>query len=220
MKIGYANFWGCWKDDRLDEHMLGFLEAGVDVGGYWWNDPTYDWSKQVDKCMEFVDPFMKWLKIISADIEQSQGNVWIQRKKPKKQVLGWGKLDPNKISDAGYYMMNEFEKRTNSEPITYTRTSFINEFSPTMTAWLKLWGVWLAAYPSSRVITCDKAEAEAKGFTFCATWKEYFENFAPKPTMSISLPKGIMKWKIWQFSGDRVKLPGSGSYMDLNWVRS
>jgi hypothetical protein len=218
MKIGYANSWGCWKDSRLDQHMAGFRRVGVDTGGFWWNDPTYNWLKQLDACMKMIDQYLAGLKIISADIEQSQGNLWIQRKN-KKPVLGWGKLNPNQISDAGYYMMNGFEKRVDIEPITYTRTSFVNEFSPTMAAWLKLWGIWLAAYPSSRVITCDKAEAVAKGFTYCPTWKEYFEKYAPKPTMPIALPKGITKWKIWQFSGDRVKLPGSGSYMDLNWIR-
>jgi len=220
-KAGYgynnAGSRGSAKDKQFKYNIEQTLKYGMKAASYWWNHPTEDWNRQVNTYLDQIKGMP--LSFAAVDIEQAEGYVWVLNKKKTNYIWARATLSSTQISAAGSYMCELLDKALNIPIAVYTSTWFISGNSPKIAEWLPKYWTWLASYPSSHIYTCDKKEAEAKGFTYCATWQEYFSKYAPKPTQIIALPRGISKWKLWQFSGDRVKLPGSQSYMDLNWFR-
>lgn len=221
-KAGYgynnAGARGSKKDSLFKKNIEMSLKYGMKVAAYWWNHPTEDWNRQVDVFLDTIKGLP--LTFATVDVEQSSGYVWTLNKKKNKYMWTIGQIDSSQISNAGAYMCEMLDRALSIPICVYTRTSFIMGYSQKMLEWLPKYWVWLASYPDSRVYTCDKREALTKGFTYCATWQEYFQKYAPKTSTKIALPRGVANWKLWQFSGDRVKLPGSRSYLDLNWFRS
>lgn len=211
-KIGQWNY----KDPLFDTHMAGGSKAGIEhIGGYWYVNPNYDWRKQMAALQKALGSWS--LEFAAADVEEAFEYLWIPKNK-KKGYWKTNRVSGAKIADTGWNVLNGISA-LGLPAWLYSRTSFINEYSPQMLSYAYKYPNWLAAYPSKRVITCDAAEATANGYTYCGSWKEYFDKFAPPPTMAIALPKGVTAWKSWQFTGDCVKLPGTGGYIDLDYVR-
>jgi hypothetical protein len=221
MGYGYTNSNGArgsWKDSRFRSNSAGAIKAGLKYAGFWWTHPLEDLNRQVKTIIEQSKDIP--LEFIANDMEQTDGFGRVWNKKRKRWIFEHiTKISANQISYAGQYINAELDKAFEIPILTYTRNSFIDEFAPDMLHWMKNYGYWISQLPFEHVFTCDKAEAEAKGFTYCPTWKEYFEKYAVKPDAKVILPEGITDWKIRQFSFDKVKLPGSSSYMDLNWMK-
>lgn len=217
-KIGYGynnnGSRGSVKDKKFLSYIEGALKQGLGTAGYWWNHPTEDWNRQVDTCLDAIRNVP--LKFLSVDVEQNKGSV-LQQNNKGKWVWGPGTFSSSQISGAGQFMAAALDDLY--KVLVYTRTDFIYSSSPKMLDWMIRYGLWLAAYPDSHVYTCDKWVAEDKGFTYCPTWQDYMTKHAPKPDTALVLPKGITSWYMWQFTGDRVKLPGLGGYTDLNYLR-
>lgn len=212
VKIGQRNY----VDPLFTKHIQNALANGGQVAGYWLTDPTYEYKKQVDILCKAIDPYLSQVKFVANDMELHEKYLWVQKNK-KKGYWKVSEVSGDIISDVNWNINNLLHAMIGNV-ITYTRTSFVNDYAKKSLTWLYKWPVWLAAYPSTRVITSDKVTAVQKAYTYCATWEEYLNKWAPKP-MAITLPAGVKEWSIWQFSGDRVMLPGCGGYMDLNWVR-
>lgn len=222
-KIGYGytnsgGSSGCFKDSKFRTNAVGALKTGLKYAGYWWTHPLEDWNRQiktvVDQCKDIP------LEFIANDMEQTDGFGKVYDKKKKKWVTQHiTKIPASQISNAGQFITEGLDKAFDIPILTYTRNSFITEFAPQMLTWMKNYGYWICQVPFERVFTYIKAEAELKNYTYCPTWKEYLDKYAPKPESPVYLPNGISAWKIWQFSIDHVKLPGSESYMDLNWLK-
>jgi hypothetical protein len=222
MGYGYTNqsgTSGSQKDSRFRSNAPLIAKAGMKYAGYWWTHPLEDLNRQVKTIVDQAKDID--LKFIANDMEQTDGFGKVYDKKKKKWITQHiNKISASQIDYAGKYICAELDKIFDIPILVYTRNSFIDEFAPEMIHWMQKYGYWISQLPFEHVYTCDKAEAEAKGFTYCATWKEYMDKYAIKPGAKVYLPNGITDWKIRQFSFDKVKLPGSSSYLDLNWVKA
>ncbi|MBA4420280.1 MAG: hypothetical protein C0391_03960 [Anaerolinea sp.] len=217
-KVGYgfntSGYRGSVKDKKFRSYIDGALKYNLKTAGYWWNHPTEDWNRQVDTCLDAVRDAP--LHFLSVDMEVGRGSIRIQNNKGK-WIWRDGVFPNSQISGAGQFMCEALDDLY--KVLVYTRTGFILEYSPKMLDWMVKYGLWLAAYLDTHIYTCDKRVAESEGFTYCPTWKSYMDVFASKPDSKLALPRGIASWFMWQFTGDRVKLPGLKSYTDLNWLR-
>jgi len=211
-KIGQWN----WKDALWDKHAAGALDAGLALEGYWWSTPAYNHLQQVDILEKAIKPYP--LQGLWVDVEQSHGQIAIWNKRHTRQLFSMGKFSSSQINTAALGIASVLDT-LHTVPIgIYTRTSFILEFCPSMLLWLKQYRLWLSAYLNTHIYTIDKAYAEQKGFTYVTGWEDYLQHYASPPNSVLALPKG-QQWDMWQFTGDRVKLQYTGSYMDLNYRR-
>lgn len=216
IKAGQRN----WKDVLLDRHATGAIGAGLQIAFYWYLAPDYPWEKQMRLYEEVTKRYRA--KFMAVDIEEKYKYVFAKKKWIRRL------LSSTDIHLSAWNSVSYLAARHDCEIVPYTRTSYIKEYAPQLATWIYKYPVWLAAYPKIKnndgnygdwIVTCDEKEAAEKKFTYCPTWSEYLSAYAPMPHTLISLPRGVKEWKIWQFSGDRVKLPGTGSYIDINWVR-
>jgi hypothetical protein len=214
---------GQFKIDPLAErHAKGALDAGLLLAAYWYVQIDGDIGYQSRLFESIAKKYP--LRFVAPDIEQEEGYVPNGKKRGK-----YVKYSSKQINNSAWAITQYINKWRNCELLEYTRTSYIYDFCPQLDDWIINYPLWLAQYLYTKnkngdlgewVYTCDKALATLKGFTYCPTWEEYFELYAPKPNRSISLPNGATDWKIWQFTGDHVQLPGCGSSIDINWVKS
>jgi len=217
-KTGYANRWGNWKDDLFDQHILGAVHAGLDVASYWWVDPTKNAQEQVDAYLKFMGDKLKYMKFVSLDVEQEKAWNLTWNPKHTRQTRVFGRVKSDDVSNTSFLAAQLLAREVSVPVVIYTRTSYLREYSPRSFSWVCNYPLWLAMYPDTHVYTCDPKEASAKGFTYCPTWDSYLSAFAPDPDKTIVVtPPGCDKWFMWQFTGDRVKLPGTGSFMDINY---
>ena len=224
-KIGYGYYNsrganGSQKDSRFLSNGELALKAGLKYAGYWWQHPYEEIQRQVNTAMGQCANLD--IEFIANDVEQHNGfaPVW---NKARRRFLPQNvkAFDSKKISDVALAINERLDSYKKYPILTYTRNTFMYEYSPQMLTWMPRYDYWVVQTPYERVITCEKWEAEAFGFIYCPDWETYLRVYAIKPDGSypINLPYGIKYWKIWQFSIDHVKLPGSDSFMDLNWVR-
>lgn len=179
------------------EHVEGARKAGILVAGYHWNDPMYNDTAQVDF---FVSQLEKYdIHLAFVDVEQywQDWNEWYKQSITKI-------IDPKRISQSAYNVMTGLRNKGYNAQI-YSRWSFIKERSSQMETWIKPLDTWYAHYPYG-------------GGRVNANWQDfkvggrYFPGIK-QPT----LPVGT-NWKLWQFSGDKFILPGTGgSPIDLNY---
>jgi len=213
------------KDPLADKHAQGALDAGMILASYWYLQIDGDPGYQSEIFKSVTDKYN--FRFIAPDIEQQKGYSY--KKVKNKLRKKYGIYPSNQINDKAWAITKYIEKWKKCELLQYTRTSYIYEFSPQLDDWIINYSLWLAQYPftinkngdwGEWIYTWNKELADKKRFTYCPTWEEYFELYAPKPDRIIDLPNGAKDWKIWQFTGDRVCLPGTGSYIDINWVRT
>jgi GH25 family lysozyme M1 (1,4-beta-N-acetylmuramidase) len=100
-------------------------------------------------------------------------------------------------------MARQLKTRVDVPLVIYTRVSFITEYARPMLKWLANYPLWLAQYP---LLPVPKGKL---------TWENLHE-IHPRQTAPI-LPSGCSNWTFWQWSGDRVRLPGVRSCLDLNF---
>jgi hypothetical protein len=212
-------------DPLVHKHLSAALDAGMMVAGYWYAALDMNYQKQSDMFKSIAEKYH--LRFIAPDIEQEEGSYTKIVKNKLKHF--YGKYPQSIVKGNAWAFSEAVRKWCTCEFVEYTRTSYIEEFCPSLTSYFVQFPLWLAQYPwtvnkngvlGEWVYTCDKQVAHDKGFTLCETWEEYFDKYAPKPDWKVNLPPKATEWKIWQFTGDHVHLPGSGSYIDINWVKS
>jgi len=198
--------------------MEGILEAGLKTAAYWWQHPLEDWNRQLDAYLEQLDLYP--VKFAAVDFEETHADQKIFDKKKNKYIWKYQVISGEQISNCGEYLTDGVIKEGHN-PMTYTRKQYIDSFSPAMLKWINKYPIWLSAKPYEPCITDDRFESIIKGFKYCPTWDEWRAKYMldPEGPWKVKLPTGVAKWDIWQFSFDCVRLPGSASYMDLNWVR-
>lgn len=187
-------------DPKRDKHLKGAHSNLMLSGGYHWLDPMRPVKAQID---HFISGYSGLpCTILALDVEQywQEWSEWalhnITKRIPSKQISQW-------TLDSYEYLRSKV-----SNPIMiYTRTSFIKDHAPHMLEWLPSWTkenmLWLAAYPY------------AYGTTYC-TWEEFKTTYYPKID-GPRLPLGVSDPAMWQCSGDRFILPGTGGKkIDIN----
>lgn len=224
-KIGYGytnsgnGSRGCEKDKLFRKNADAALSAGLKYSGYWWTHPLEDWNRQVTTVLEQTKGLP--LEHLWVDMEQSNGYGRVWDKKVNKYVWKFQpKISGSTISAANQYILSELDKALEIPIGVYSRTSYFTEFSPQSLEWVKNYPYWQCQVKEDPIITCLEWEAKAKNFILCQSWEEYIAVYAKSPfTSKVYLPKNVKDWDMWQFSIDRVKLPGSDSFLDLNWYK-
>lgn len=173
-----------------DEHVTHARASGLEVGGYYWNDPlstsTYQAARIISECNRLGLRFA-WL-----DTEQwwSDWGLWY---KAVTNVIPWSdvpKFTQRKISDSSRQVLEMVKPQLNIPWGLYTGKWFPDQYALPMYEWVENWQTWLAQYVSK------------KG---AVTW-DYLSSL---PGSNHLVPLGTPK--IWQMSGSFV-YPGRSSW--------
>ena len=206
-----------YRDDKCKLHLAGAGAAGMHAGIYHWVDPQCSAQRQVNFLLESAHGLN--YQLICLDVEQhapwlvaypakplpkkargkpGQKNKWI-----RKQAAVSVNFSPRQISDCAEKMAQLLQARAELPLVIYTRVSFIVEYARPMLAWLKDYPLWLAQYP---LLPMPSGKL---------TW-ETLNQVYPRQSAPL-LPAGCSQWTFWQWSGDRLRLPGVSSCVDLNF---
>ena len=206
-----------YRDDQCKKHLAGAQACGLRTGIYHWVDPQCSPQKQVNFLLETVSTVQ--YEFICLDVEQHAPWLAAYPAKPvsrkaklkpgqkgkwtRKQAAPSVNFSPRQISDSAEKMAQLLRSRVDVPLVIYTRVSFIVEYARPMLTWLKTYPLWLAQYP---LLPVPKSKL---------TWENLHE---VHPRMaSPLLPTGCSDWTFWQWSGDRLRLPGVSSCLDLNF---
>ena len=184
------------------DHVEGARRVGMVVAGYHWNDPMLDDNKQIDFFASQLDKYD--IKLGYVDVEQYWQD-WAEFYQSLRDGTPITKIiTSSRISQSAYNMMTGLRNRGFSSQI-YTRWSFITGRASPMQLWIPSEESWYAHYPY-------------KIGRVNALWNDFLPGGKWYPTIPApSLPSNV-KWKIWQFSGDKFILPGTGGIpIDLNF---
>lgn len=185
-----------------EDHIKKARDVGMVVAGYHWNDPMLDDNKQIDFFASQLEKHNIELGFV--DVEQ----YWQDWTEFYAMLRGDGTItkfiSSTRISQSAYNMMTGLRNRGFNSQI-YTRWSFIDARSPVMKLWIPPEESWYAHYPYAT----GKVSISWDDIKLGGIWYPRI----PQPT----LPSGV-KWKMWQFSGDKFVLPGTGGIpIDLNY---
>jgi GH25 family lysozyme M1 (1,4-beta-N-acetylmuramidase) len=205
------------KDPACPDHLEKAALAGLTTAIYHWCDPICGDDSQLNYLLETLAGLA--YQFVCLDVEQTWASwsAWPapgvppgiggRPRKPKKK----GKtkqapdlLSPERISQNAHHLALGLRARLpQGVPVViYTRTSFILEYARPMLAWLPQFPIWLAQYPLLR------------GTASTLDWSDL--NQVLSTSFRPTLPPGCPAWTIWQWSGDRFRLPGISSHPDLN----
>jgi len=188
---------GSYRQDPLFiRHVEGAVEAGLVVGAYHWLDPNSEDEAQAKNFMQTIAGYP--VNFLALDMEQNwkYWSEWYVHD-VRHIIPGW------RISENAYRVASYVKKNVNSPLVIYTRASFVSAWAPQASAWLSKFNLWLAYYPYARI-------------KVNTTWDDLKTNYMPK-VFGPLLPPGVENWVLWQFSGDKFTLEGTGgSAIDLN----
>jgi len=206
-----------YRDDKCREHLAGAAAAGMRTGVYHWFDPQISPQRQVNFLLECaqgldhrficldVEQHAPWLAAYPAKPlpKKAQGkpggrNSWMRR-----QAAVSVNFSARQISDCAERMSRLIKAQNDLPLVIYTRVSFIMEYARPMLEWIKDYPIWLAQYP---LLPTPSSHL---------TW-ETLNQVYPRQSAPM-LPQGCPNWTFWQWSGDRLKLPGMSSCADLNF---
>lgn len=200
----------CGQDLREDKmfriHAGGARAAGMVVGAYHWFDPLFNPLDQAHAVTKIVQWSGSAIDFVAVDVEQfwADWNEWTLARQGKGTIT---KIIPGKaISERARAMCAKLRSSLpGKKVVVYTRKTFVEDWAPQMAAplggWMDGYGLWLAWYPYTRTkVECG--------------WGEFKSRWLPKLEGPSTFTPG--KWDIWQFTGDKFKLPGIGT-ADVNW---
>jgi len=187
----------CKVDVDFDFHAKAVLDAGMNLGAYWWVDPAVDWRKQLAEFKARTEKYI--ISVYVLDVEQ-WWEVWGTWYQARAKKIAWElvkRFSPGKISETSRVMYEEVKKW--GPTMIYTSQGFVKSYAQDMAKWLPGVPMWLAWYPYWK---------EAVPTTWDGI-KAYMAKYFPK-TVPL-LPPGVDAKDVvaWQFSGDRLMLPGT-----------
>lgn len=185
------------QDPKFSDHVAGANAAGLIVGAYHWCDPLVGAGSQAQYFLNAIQG--KPIKFLAADMEQ-QWASWQEWQNRNITQL----LSPTQISENGRQIVGYWRQRSQLPVVVYTRTSFITNYAQPALSWLKDYPVWLAWYPF-------------RAGTVSVTWESFAQSYAPASDTGMRLPTGVNRWTFWQFSGDKFRLPGVDTLVDVNY---
>jgi lysozyme len=186
-----------WRDAMFETHIAQASAAGLVIGAYHWCDPTLPDESQAEFFLKTIEPHP--IQFVAIDIEQ-YWQYWSEYYRRTIRCV----VPSKRISDNGYRISRFLRDHSSLPVVIYTRASFIHDRAPDALSWLPGFPLWLAHYPYARG-------------TVRTTWDELRANHLPK-LRGPSLPRTCTTWLLWQFSGDRFILPGTGGgKIDLNY---
>lgn len=189
-----------YRDDRCADHLAGAQAAGLRTGVYHWLDPDCAPKKQAD----FLRQCAAGLKFHFICLDVEQHTPWPLKK--RGEVAGKTKTasySARVISECARELAALLAGSLTLPVVIYTRVSFIVEYARPMLDWLPAYPLWLAQYPLLPT---------PPGKLTWATLSQVYPRVAAP-----LLPQGCPQWTFWQWSGDRLRLPGLSSALDLNF---
>jgi len=183
-------------DNLLRVHFNGAKAAGLVTGVYHWIDPTLPARQQVDH-------FLKACAGLNFDFTALDVEQYWQSWQEWARGSIVTRVPPARISQNAREAAEVLRTATKSPVVIYTRASFVRDYAPPMQTWLPAWPLWLAHYPYP------------KG-QISLSWESLLENHLPQ-IAAPTLPPNCESWRFWQFSGDRLVLPGVSGALDVNF---
>ncbi len=200
-----------WKDPLAEAHLKGATEAGLTTGIYHWCDPMTPAAAQVQHIVR-CGYNLPW-QFLCLDVEQFEYQAAFTIRKPggkhgkpaaSKRMVRPVRIADTRISQTTRTMVKLLKPEyPHKQIVIYTRVSFLLEYARPMLTWIHEVPLWLAQYP------------DAGAFGPITKWSD-LKRFVKQKLTSPVLPQGCDKWHFWQFSGDRIQLPGCPSRLDLN----
>ena len=175
-----------------EEHVTLARAAGLEVGGYYWNDPLSSPSYQAGRIRREVERL--GLRFAALDVEQFWKDwglywQWTQKKITLSQLP---KFTPAEISENARMVMGLVNLSVTVPWLVYTADWFIQGWAAQMLNWLVRYQTWVAQYVGKNGnITWDQLTRLPWGFTL--------------GPLAGSTPK------IWQVSGSFV-YPGRSQW--------
>ena len=206
-----------YRDDKCRDHLAGAAAAGMRTGIYHWVDPQCSPQRQVPFLMECaqgldyrficldVEQHAPWLAAYPAKLlpKKAQGKPGSKSGWMRKQAAVSVNFSARQISDCAERMARLIKAQSSLPLVIYTRVSFIMEYARPILEWIRDYPLWLAQYP---LLPAPAARL---------TW-ENLNQVYPRQSAPL-LPQGCTGWAFWQWSGDRLRLPGVSSCVDLNF---
>lgn len=188
-------------DPKFYEHYDAAIKIMPMVGVYVWHDPILNPSRQAAATADILKD--RKPAFIALDIEQYWSNWAAWREKRRGEDVEVPRFNDGQISASAQALYTE-HKKLGMPVVIYTSAGFVNSYSPSMKDWIKDVNLWLAQYPALKGIDAAKI----------STWADFKSKVIPLVENSSPLtPRGIevTNWKIWQFTGDKFKMPGTWS---------
>jgi len=166
-----------------DDHVRLAKSAGLEVGGYYWNDPLSTSAYQSARILSELNRLN--LRFAWLDVEQwwSDWDLWY---KAITNIIPWSsvpRLTPQKISDNSHQVLNLVKPNLSIPWGVYTGKWVLDQYALPMYGWIDSYQTWLAQYVSK------------KG---SVTW-EYLTSLPGNESL---IPLGLPR--IWQVSGSFV----------------
>ena len=180
-----------------ENHITNARRVGMVVAGYHWADPMMNDKAQIDFFASHMDRHN--IKLGYVDVEQYWAD-WKEFYDGKITKF----IDKTRISQCAYNIMTGI-RNLGLKSQTYSRWSFITDRADPMKLWIPPEESWYAHYPY-------------KIGKINANWQDFLPGGAWYPTLPAPYLPSNVKWRMWQFSGDKFILPGTGgSPIDLNF---
>lgn len=168
------------------EREVSLRNAGVDIGAYHWVDPIYSAMAQYDWIMARLEKYSANPSSFWLDIEQ----YWADWSNYRKI------LSSKKISDVTKTLAEKLTANLDIPVGIYTRTSFIKGYSTEILKWVHKYPLWLANWLWNAGV--EKMDS----------WEEFRKYKLPPDNALPELPANLGVYTLWQFTGDRFRLPG------------
>lgn len=208
-------------DEMFAKHCQAAYDADLPFGAYWYFDPTpylnyglpsnggTRWPKpEDDKQFQALINALKYKKyyFLVLDVERwwERYDEYYEHKKGTRKKEDVVTLTDAWISQTAEVFAGWMRQYFKKPVFIYTAEWFVTGFAPSMNNWVKNYPLWIASYPySSGVVN--------------TTWEQFRSAWMPLDTAKIPTLSAD-KVTMWQFSGDKFVLPGSGgSALDLNF---
>ncbi len=196
-------------DPKFRQHVAAAKAAGLVVGAYHWADPNCNDNSQAQFFLDTIAG--QPIHYLAIDVEQEWAD-WREWQKLRTGDLSSLSryVAPDRISANALNIARHVQGKSGLPVIIYTRASFIDTYARPAQSWLPTFDLWIANYRYKDADALKKSKIRT-------TWEEMAEHYMPDPSQHPALPKGVSKWKFWQFSGELFVLEGTGeTKIDIN----
>ncbi len=175
-----------------EEHVTLARDAGLEVGGYWWNDPLDAPGYQAHQILKEVQRL--GLRFAGLDVEQFWKD-WVAYWQWTRKEISLSEVPaftPAEISENAHQVMQLVSGEITVPWLLYSAEWFLMNYAPPILYWLQNYDLWLAQYVTRQDnhVTWNQLQAMAMGGII--------------PPLPAVQPLAGKFPKIWQVSGSFV----------------
>lgn len=186
---------GTSMDAKFEPHKVECDLMKMPLAAYHWPDPIQAARPQAEAVLRWIDKYKP--VAVFGDYEQwwSVWGTWYQAVAKKIAWAAVAALSPARINDVYEEYVGIITARTATPLVSYTSRGFVTSHAPEMEKWLSRYPLWVAGY----IFSGDKVTI---------SWDDLKTKWLPKENWSPLLPPGAGRVVGWQFTGDKLMLPG------------